>query len=567
MARLPTPGGDDGTWGGILNDFLSQEHNPDGTLKNAVRKGDLVLNVRDYGAKGDGTTDDTAAIQAAINAAVAANGGQVFFPTGIYLVTTLSMKPYVTLQGAGSQSSNATKLSILKGTGGSDMVTLPTTGDYFFMRFADLTFIGGKNQIVSSNITTAVTIEHCVFSSASEAAIRISAGSIEEWRVSNVYCQGGQWFFKHDNVLVMGSNYLDKTTFENVLTGGQTDSAYKIEVLFSNTVTWINPILNTAQHHGLYADGGIRQWVFINANTEGNGGAGKKNRTTLTNNPLTVGATSCVLASATGWANGDTITIQGAGAGGADLTVGGSGATLTGSTFDWSSAAINTATSTQVATGTAVTNAVYDDFYFNHTIATPGDCTFIGGTFGGEGSGGHLRYAININANTFSLVGVSAAGGIPVYDAGQSSLVMGGELDFRMPATITSDSLRETLIASAGNTPFIRTQIPSPPGKNIVLSLRDSLDNGTGTYGQLELRRFDSNRTRVFLVPAKGPVSSKNGFTQLYLSGAGKTTVVDGDFEATPSDGTIAIHRDTTANKTYTSVRAAGVWTVIAGPL
>src|SRR5664280_1437005 len=33
MARLPTPGGDDGNWGTILNDFLSQEHNADGSLK------------------------------------------------------------------------------------------------------------------------------------------------------------------------------------------------------------------------------------------------------------------------------------------------------------------------------------------------------------------------------------------------------------------------------------------------------------------------------------------------------------------------------------------------------
>jgi hypothetical protein len=33
MARLPQPGSDDGTWGNILNDFLAQAHNPDGTLK------------------------------------------------------------------------------------------------------------------------------------------------------------------------------------------------------------------------------------------------------------------------------------------------------------------------------------------------------------------------------------------------------------------------------------------------------------------------------------------------------------------------------------------------------
>jgi hypothetical protein len=31
MARLPTPGGDSGNWGTILNDFLTTEHNADGT--------------------------------------------------------------------------------------------------------------------------------------------------------------------------------------------------------------------------------------------------------------------------------------------------------------------------------------------------------------------------------------------------------------------------------------------------------------------------------------------------------------------------------------------------------
>ena len=34
--RLPTPGGDDGDWGSILNDFLSVEHNTDGTLKRSA---------------------------------------------------------------------------------------------------------------------------------------------------------------------------------------------------------------------------------------------------------------------------------------------------------------------------------------------------------------------------------------------------------------------------------------------------------------------------------------------------------------------------------------------------
>lgn len=33
MTRLPTPGGDDGQWGAILNDFLTRAHETDGALK------------------------------------------------------------------------------------------------------------------------------------------------------------------------------------------------------------------------------------------------------------------------------------------------------------------------------------------------------------------------------------------------------------------------------------------------------------------------------------------------------------------------------------------------------
>ena len=36
MARLPQPGSDDGTWGDILNDFLVQSHNSDGTLRSTA---------------------------------------------------------------------------------------------------------------------------------------------------------------------------------------------------------------------------------------------------------------------------------------------------------------------------------------------------------------------------------------------------------------------------------------------------------------------------------------------------------------------------------------------------
>ncbi len=59
-----------------------------------------VLNVRDFGAKGDGQTDDTTAFQKALDAAAAARGGTVFAPAGNYLFAgRLNVPNAVTLRG------------------------------------------------------------------------------------------------------------------------------------------------------------------------------------------------------------------------------------------------------------------------------------------------------------------------------------------------------------------------------------------------------------------------------------------------------------------------------------
>ena len=59
-----------------------------------------AFNVKDYGALGDGTTDDTAAIQATIVAAEAAFFGCVYFPVGTYRITdTLRVKKTVSMLG------------------------------------------------------------------------------------------------------------------------------------------------------------------------------------------------------------------------------------------------------------------------------------------------------------------------------------------------------------------------------------------------------------------------------------------------------------------------------------
>jgi len=63
--------------------------NPDISL-GQIDLGLNVFNVTDsaYNAKGDGVTDDTVAIQAAITACIAAGGGTVYMPAGKYLITS-----------------------------------------------------------------------------------------------------------------------------------------------------------------------------------------------------------------------------------------------------------------------------------------------------------------------------------------------------------------------------------------------------------------------------------------------------------------------------------------------
>jgi len=62
-----------------------------------------VTNVRDYGAKGDGVTDDTAAIQAAIDAQKTNPAKPVYMPSGTYMFSQIKVPRNFSLIGDGSR--------------------------------------------------------------------------------------------------------------------------------------------------------------------------------------------------------------------------------------------------------------------------------------------------------------------------------------------------------------------------------------------------------------------------------------------------------------------------------
>jgi hypothetical protein len=87
--------------------------------------GTRTYNIRDFGAKGDGKTLDTAALQAAIDACTRGGGGTVLVPSGTFVIGTTELKSNVTLHLAAS--------STLLGSGdGKDyhaVSAIPLSGD------------------------------------------------------------------------------------------------------------------------------------------------------------------------------------------------------------------------------------------------------------------------------------------------------------------------------------------------------------------------------------------------------------------------------------------------------
>ena len=90
-----------------------------------ANRGWPAVNVVNYGAKGNGTTDDTAAINSAMTACVTRvapfNGCTLYFPAGVYITTGLVLQSFVNIKGDGW----GTSVIQLKPDTASDVLTVP----------------------------------------------------------------------------------------------------------------------------------------------------------------------------------------------------------------------------------------------------------------------------------------------------------------------------------------------------------------------------------------------------------------------------------------------------------
>jgi parallel beta-helix repeat protein len=147
--------------------------------------GGHVFDVKTYGAVGDGSTDDTAAIQSAITAA-SATGGTVFFPPGVFVLPSLltcKSLNNVSFQGSGKSTTilkSAIPVNFPPRGGGPTMLGFWNCANF---SIRDITFDNNniitalRSCMVSVSGSTNFTFSNCAFINAKHFILSIQSSS------------------------------------------------------------------------------------------------------------------------------------------------------------------------------------------------------------------------------------------------------------------------------------------------------------------------------------------------------------------------------------------------------
>lgn len=155
--RLPQPGGDAGNWGQILNDYLSQSHKSDGTLKDGV----VSISALDTGLANqiNSATGGTVTLAGDVTGSASSNT----LKDGVVTNAKLSSSLASTINGKldASQKGAASGVASLDASGRVPTSQLPTI----------------TSTVTSSNITDATTTGRSVLTATDAAAARSAIGA------------------------------------------------------------------------------------------------------------------------------------------------------------------------------------------------------------------------------------------------------------------------------------------------------------------------------------------------------------------------------------------------------
>lgn len=206
----------------LMANVYDVDNNPLDTVLTNVNSNLMILNnekfnVKKYGAKGDGLTNDTVAIQNAITDCQNNSGGVVYFPAGVYLYTNLSISENsVTLEGC--YDASILKQTIATGIG----VTINNSGKRLEnVNIMNLTFdtsiVRTANACVAFSDVIKPTIDRCKFYNQYDAInVEVYAGAkitnviIEKSKRRGIYINFGDDLII-DNCLLSNSGMADIT--------------------------------------------------------------------------------------------------------------------------------------------------------------------------------------------------------------------------------------------------------------------------------------------------------------------------------------------------------------------
>lgn len=419
------------------------------------RPAGLYFNVKDYGALGDGTTDDRTAILAAVTAALAASGvcPSVFFPLGTYRVGAagLTLSTAVKLCGA-SQSgsiiklgaSASTSVTLEEGTGGGTVFVNLNVGG---CELSDLTIDANSNTTFASLVT---------------------GQTFDGLTMTRVTCKGAKYgavFQSTSNLNVTGCKFTGNSLHQGFYQSVRAASNVKFmgctfdpaganaAAATASTCFWLQArVGSTGTYSG--SSGSVKNFVFANNNltfvglgaVEVDGFVATADSTSairnlsIANNTILMTGTSTaawgieVNGAITYSCSGNTVTMDGgSGVGG----IWANGNSFTGSTPARASVTGNTLRSTN-GTGNAIT--------CNNGAATISGNMCTGWAWSVSAS----TDSLSITGNTFDHTGYGSTRGINWATAGGNGAVISGNtfINASYAMSVTSASITNLNISS-----------------------------------------------------------------------------------------------------------------------